>query len=396
MANERLKYLFERYRLGTCTPEERQELSILGLLPQNEAEIERLLETTWEQTSQAQDMPEEKGQFILENILQPSPSKSLPESTKILRFRWGRIAAAASIILILGAAVLFSVLTNNKNEHQTTDNRQLSNNINTPSINRATITLADGRTIYLDSVNNGQLALQGGTKLVKLADGQIAYQAGNGDIFTDIKHNTLTNPRGSKVIDMVLSDGSHIWLNAGSSVTYPVIFIGNERKISITGEAYFEVAHDELKPFIVSNGETNVQVLGTRFNTNAYDDENEIKVTLLEGSVKVNKGASSATIKPGQQARVNGEISVADDVNLEQVMAWKNGLFNLTGEDIKTIMRQISRWYDADIEYHGDVSNIEFYGSVSRRENVYELLSVMERTGIVHFKVEGKKIIVSK
>lgn len=303
---------------------------------------------------------------------------------------WKASIAAAAVLII---AVSVWLLYNNKPASKP---ELAKKDIVAPGSNRAMITLADGRKIYLDSLGNGQLAVEGNVKLIKLADGQIAYQNQIGDIAKEVKYNTLSNPRGSKVIDMQLSDGSHVWLNSGSSITFPVPFIGNERKVMIDGEAYLEVAHDASRPFIVAKGETEVQVLGTHFNVNAYSDEEDIKVTLLEGSVKVNKASFSAIIKPGQQARVRDKIAVVDGVDMDGVMAWKNGLFNLSGENIQTVMRQVSRWYDAEVEYRGDVTGIEFFGTVSRRQNVSELLRVMEKTGIVHFTVEGKKIIVSK
>jgi ferric-dicitrate binding protein FerR (iron transport regulator) len=247
-------------------------------------------------------------------------------------------------------------------------------------------------------VGNGTLATQGNIKVVKLDNGQIAYQTASGDASTplSVTYNTLNNPRGSKVIDMQLSDGSHVWLNAGSSLTYPVAFVGNERKVQITGEAYFEVAHDASKPFVVSKGVTSVEVLGTHFNVNAYDDEDALRITLLEGSVKVASKGNLKVIKPGEQAVVANGINVNKDVNVEQVMAWKNGMFKFNNTNMKQIMREIARWYDVDVEYQGDFSDLNFGGFVSRQANISELLKRFSATEQVHFKVEGRKIIVMK
>ena len=267
-----------------------------------------------------------------------------------------------------------------------------------PETNKAMITLANGQKVYLDSAVNGTLAMQGNVKLVKLANGQIAYQTASGETINEIKYNTLTNPRGSKVIDMTLADGSQVWLNAGSSVTYPVAFVGNERRVAITGEAYFEVAHNTAMPFKVSKGEMEVTVLGTHFNVNAYDDESDIKVTLLEGSVKVIKGPSTGSglqtvLKPGQQAQVTNEVKVVNDADLEQVMAWKNGLFNMKGTDLAALMRQVARWYDVQVSYEGPQQQKSFGGSINRDVDLSDVLKALEQYGI-HFRMEKGKVII--
>jgi ferric-dicitrate binding protein FerR (iron transport regulator) len=194
---------------------------------------------------------------------------------------------------------------------------------------------------------------------------------------------------------MTLADGSRIWLNAGSSVTYPVAFTGKERKVSVNGEAYFEVAPDHTKPFFVSKGEMSLQVLGTHFNVNAYDDEQDIKITLLEGSVKVSQRGQTGLLKPGEQARVAADIKVANTVDLESVMAWKNGKFSFADEDLKSIMRQLMRWYDVDIIYQNDVPERFFTAEISRNKNLLALLKVLEASDI-HFKIEGRKLTVIK
>jgi ferric-dicitrate binding protein FerR (iron transport regulator) len=181
-------------------------------------------------------------------------------------------------------------------------------------------------------------------------------------------------------------------------VRYPVAFIGSDRKVEITGEAYFEVTHDARKPFIVSKGETSVTVLGTHFNVNAYDDEDALRVTLLEGSVKVSANNNSVTIKPNEQAVIksNAPLTIDHSVDVEQVMAWKNGLFRFNNTNILSIMQQVKRWYDVDVVYEIPTQNLNFSGFVGRKENVSQLLKIMELTGLVRFKVEGKKITVIK
>jgi transmembrane sensor len=315
-----------------------------------------------------------------------------------------RYWAAASILFVLGIAAYFWV-ANQKQTQPDTTNITVPNDVQAPDKNRAQIKLADGTVLYLDSVGNGELANVNGVKVVKTSDGRIEYTSESEIDSREIQYNTLFNPHGSKVMHMTLADGSHVWLNAGSSITYPVAFTSRERKVNMTGEAYFEVAHNASKPFYVSKGDVSVEVLGTHFNVNAYDDEREIKVTLLEGSVRVQPMADSrktVVIKPGQQAKVvsggtsTGSVSVMSGVDLEAVMAWKNGQFSFDNADLKTVMKQIARWYDVEIVYEGALPDEEFNGGTSRQENVSAVLKVLEATGKIKFRVEGKKVFVRK
>jgi transmembrane sensor len=316
-----------------------------------------------------------------------------------IKFNWKKLAVAASIIGIIGIATYF-IINNEKTIVRGPSSIVTTTDVAPPDKNRAMIKLADGTTVYLDSARNGELAMQGGVKVVKTEDGKIVYETTDDGPQTTVKYNTLNNPRGSKVIDMTLADGSRVWLNAGSSVTYPVAFAGNERKVSITGEAYFEVAHNAKMPFKVSKGEMEVTVLGTHFNVNAYDDEGNIKVTLLEGSVKVSSvnRDQSSVLKLGEQAIAanGGELNVVKGVDVEQVMSWKNGLFDFGSKtSLEEIMRQVARWYDVDVVYEVSLKE-NFGGSISRSVNVSEVLKKLELTGRVKFNVEGKKITVKK
>ncbi|MBS1567168.1 MAG: FecR domain-containing protein [Bacteroidetes bacterium] len=273
-----------------------------------------------------------------------------------------------------------------------------------PQVNHATITLANGQQVSLDSLNKGLLAQQGNTKLVKLDDGRIAYQSYSGEAAKAIQYNTLFNPRGSKAIDMVLSDGTHIWLNAASSITYPVSFAGKERKVSITGEAYFEVASNASSPFYVSKGEMEIKVLGTSFNVNTYDDEEAIKITLIKGAVRVSatplsvasaNPLSGLVLKPGEQATLsrNKTIVAMPNADLAAVMAWKDGLFNFNKASLQDVMRQLARWYDVEVEYRGAVTAKTIGGEMQRDLSLTEVLDGLADIG-VHFKVEGKKVLV--
>ncbi|WP_276225296.1 FecR family protein [Niabella beijingensis] len=322
--------------------------------------------------------------------------------------RW---LAAAAVIAIVGATVYLYVV---QKRHSPTAIVAQAQDIQAPSSNRAMITLADGSNVFLDSLGNGQLVQQGNVKLVKLANGKIAYQAANAPSEGGAAVlNTLRNPRGSKVIDMQLSDGSHVWLNAGSSITYPVVFTGDERKVELKGEGYFEVAPSsspkggKRRPFIVTfpsplggGREGAVEVLGTHFNVNAYGDEPATKVTLLEGSVHVaplfKENGSGLKLKPGQQAVVNlSTYQLISHPNLTQVMAWKNGLFEFDDADIQSVMKELARWYNIDVSYSGSRSQ-HFVGSIERSKPLSKVLTMLEKTGAVTFEVKGNRVIVKE
>lgn len=308
-------------------------------------------------------------------------------------FRKWRFVAAASITIAIGFGGWFFAVNKNDKPQQVVQ-KTVPGDIKPPEVNRATITLSNGETVYLDSAANGSLAVQGAVKLVKLADGKIVYETESEEVVAIPTYNTLTNPKGSQVVHMTLADGSRVWINAGSSITYPIAFINNERAVSVTGEAYFEVAPDKTKPFKVSKGNLQVEVLGTHFNVNAYDDEKNIKVTLLEGAVRLKINEDNQVLRPGEQAQVSGNINILKDVDVQAVMAWKDGWFKFSGVDIETIMRQATRWYDIDIEYKGKVKGT-LSGGISRNVNASQLFRLLEMTDKVKFEIDGRKVIVT-
>jgi len=290
MNPERLQYLFEKYFDKTASAEERKELSDLLNSDDNKEEMMQLFAASWERYHGDGDIiPAGRSLEILRQILLKDRVTETGETTSIeiptRRIAWRSIAAAAGVILIVCSAGYLYL--NKKQTPTEIVSAPVIQDVKAPVSNRALITLSNGQKVFLDSATNGQLAAQGNVQIVKLDNGVIAYQGEKQTADQPIQYNTLENPRGSKVINITLSDGSKVWLNASSSLTYPISFNAKERKVTITGEAYFEVAHDANKPFTVSKGSTSVQVLGTHFNVNAYNDEAAIKVTLLEGSVKV-------------------------------------------------------------------------------------------------------------
>ena len=264
-----------------------------------------------------------------------------------------------------------------------------------PGGDKATLTLADGSVIDLDSSGTGRLAQQGTTS-IRIKDGKIVYdphKAGN----NVIAYNTISTPRGGQY-QVVLPDGTKVWLNATSYIKFPIAFTGGRRVVEIAGEAYFEVARNPAMPFIAKVRDAAVEVLGTHFNIMAYGEEQKIATTLLEGSIKVSRGSDKHMIVPGQQAvwAENGAFLMNNDVDMEEVVAWKNGKFHFNNADIKTIMRQIARWYDVDVEFENNAADIRLGGVISRKEDIRQLLNYFEIAGKVRFKVEEKKIIVTK
>lgn len=272
-----------------------------------------------------------------------------------------------------------------------------------PGGNKAILTLADGSSIILDSANNGVIGEQGNVQVNKLDNGLLAYEV-NASAQQPISksfYNTISTPRGGEY-QVTLSDGTKVWLNAASSIRFPAVFDGTERSVEIKGEVYFEVAKNEQKPFRVKAGRSTVEVLGTHFNINAYEDETQIRTSLLEGSVRVSSDDAGEMqrvqeLRPGQQARMNksGRIQVVNNIDTEEVMAWKNGLFIFKSTDLRSIMRQVSRWYDVDIQYQGSVG-MQFTGQITRNNNVSKIFEMLELTGEVRFKVQDKKVIVSR
>ncbi len=260
---------------------------------------------------------------------------------------------------------------------------------------KATLTLGDGSIVVLDSNSNGQIGVQGNTRVIKLNNGQVKYQKGeNEENHNAVVYNIITTPRGGQY-KVVLADGSVVWLNASSSLKFPTEFRDSLRAVEITGEAYFEVAHNRLKPFRVKVNNMYVNVLGTNFNVMAYADEASINTTLLKGSIKLSSGEHSKLIKPGQQAKLNskGNFQLAPDVDVEEAVAWKNGKFSYNSTDIKTIMRQVERWYDVEVVFERE-GDLHFTGELSRFVNVSQLLRKLELTNEVHFRIEKGRITV--
>lgn len=296
---------------------------------------------------------------------------------------WPRIAAAASIIVMLSAGGYFIL-------HKA---KSPSINNSVSSGNKVTLALPGGRHLSLTDVQNGSLA----PGIAKVNDSELVYKANTSASKTTIAYDTLTVPRGGH-FQLTMADGSRIWLNAATVVRYPEICSGDERKVELLkGEAYFEVVHNSSEPFRVVSRNQVIEDIGTHFNVNAYDDEPNVQTTLLEGSVSVADDKNKVVLKPGQQSqvRVAGSAIIVKNANLDEVVSWKNNRFIFNNDNIAAVMRQISRAYDVDISYEGDMTGKEFTGSVPRSEKVQEVLRKLEETGTIHYRMEGRKIIVT-
>ena len=390
---ENILALIEKYFSGTITPAERDNLNQwYHSFNDDEIEVELYDNENEEQ------LFEKIRSRLLETIHQDGGQQKNLRSNR----KW-RIPAAAAIavLILLSAAYWIFSSKPSKQEITTTLPETKSENDIAPGGNRAVLTLADGSPVILDSVSNGIIGHQGNTKVQKLNNGLLVYVVNGRQVSENDEafYNKITTPRGGQY-QVTFTDGSKVWLNAASSIRFPVVFTGKYRKVEITGEAYFEVAKNKTMPFKVKANNSEIEVLGTHFNVSAYNDETEIKATLLEGKVKVSAldsdNKSPAVLEPGEQAAIDkeGKINVKNNADTQEVMAWMNGYFQFKSADLKTILRQIARWYDVDIEYKGN-TNMLFTGQLTRNENVSKVLSKLALTGEVHFKIDGKKIIVS-
>ena len=394
MSQSRLTYLFRIYFNKTATSAERDELMELLMNSENDSDVKLLLTETWENLKRQNGVFNDKqGDDMLAGILQRGRETVavIPETRS--SFRWGRLAAAV-IFFISATGIFFGLKPAQPKPEiaQVKKNPFTKKDVIVAGGNKAVLTLADGSNIVLDSTHNGTLTKQGNTKVVQVNMATLAYHSDT-ESSQQVVYNTLATPSGGQY-QLILPDGSKVWLNAASSIHFPTVFKGNERHVTVTGEAYFEVAKNAAMPFTISVKDMEVKVLGTHFDIMAYDDESTMNTTLLEGSVKVSQGNLVRMLVPGQQSNIDktGSIKVTDAA-VEEVMAWKNGWFQFNAHDIKTVMRQISRWYNVEVVYEGKIPPGHFTGLVSRNNDISQVLKIMQSAG-VRFKIEGRKLIV--
>ena len=374
------KKLLDKYRLGKATPEEVQLLQ------------------KWFHHFEGQENTEltksdlESAKLLFKKYADRLTGKSYT------RRLWPYIAAAASIILCTGLGFYFF------HRDSTTGYNLVKQDI-LPGRDRATLALANGKRIDLDAIKNGTIIHQNGLTITKTNDGQLVYESSvvkDESAHSDLSYNTVETPRGGRY-EIKLPDGTSVWLNAASSLKYPIQFTKNERRVSLTGEGYFEVVHDKAKPFRVESHGQVVEVIGTHFNVNTYADEKETKTTLLEGSVKISSNQAkdivkrSEILKPGQQASLNNAGLIVTNVDADDAIAWQRGYFKFNRESIQSIMRKLSRWYNIDVVFETEIDPLlVFGGKISQTKNLQAVLKIMEETGNVHFRVEGRRVIVMK
>lgn len=303
---------------------------------------------------------------------------------------------AASILLACGSMTYFFLQNrqpDKPNGNETANQKSIVEGPVLPGGNKAVLILADGNEISLDAANTGTIAENSNTRITKLKDGQLACALISPNKSLGL-YNTLTTPRGGQY-SITLTDGTKVWLNSASSLRWPVTFDDKHRTVELTGEGYFEVALHASRPFRVLVSNMEIKVLGTHFNIMAYPDEPQLRATLLEGAVSIRHDKNSVLLIPGQQAQVGsgGKIQVARNADTEQVIAWKNGVFNFSGSDIETTMRQIARWYDVEVDYQRKIVE-HFNGSIPRNASIEKVLTMLKHTGVVDFEMHSRKIFV--
>ncbi|HWW42269.1 FecR family protein [Pedobacter sp.] len=399
---DRIIYLLATKATGKLNAEELKELEAWKDIAPINRETADEVSVTGFTADLLNNWKQEKADYSLGRVKQQIKRKNL-------RVLFPRIAAAAAVLLVVGLGVFFYINSSHHVILNSVQNLGLAGNDIKPGGNKAYLVLSNGKRVSLTDAANGELAKEAGVEITKTADGQVVYKTAS-DISGRIngRHpeldsgsrtnysnalNTIETPRGGQY-QIRLPDGSKVWLNAASKLIYPVSFNGRgQRVVELSGEAYFEIFKNKLQPFVVKSKNQEVTVLGTHFNVNSYTDEGSVKTTLLEGSVKVN----NAVLKPGEQATLaNNQLKVAE-VNTAEVVAWKNGDFVFKTQDFRTIMRQIARWYDVDIIYDPSApADVPLGGQISRSKNISAILKIIEATGDVHFKIEGRRITVTK
>ncbi len=398
------RHLLPKFAAGTATADERrafhQWLETLSI-----QEFQEVV-TDYEKLLSAQSSFDPYNVALLDQLLssiqQEKEKPMAVHRVQFLRTAWFRYAAAI-LVIVAGLVIYYSIPPNSSKSIKSPQIQVQTPDIQ-PGRNGALLTLADGRTIVLDSLGNGAIASQGGTDVV-LQNGQLAYnettQAAHDTTKGKVLYNTMQTPRGRQ-FQLTLPDGTRILLNAVSSVRYPTAFTGHTREVEISGEAYLEVAKDPSKKFIVHTTYSTVEVLGTHFNVNAYEEEATTNITLLEGKVLVHAGRAAngiahSEMSPGYQAQVPNTANptvILAPVDVDQFVAWKNGVFNFQGYSVPAVMRQIERWYDVEVVYEKNVPNIVFGGKVQRSLSLSQLIKGLEDEQI-HFRIEGRKLIVT-
>ena len=384
MTTEQFQLLYEKLLSGTITEEEEKQLSAyIGQL--------EIKNHPWKaEMGDKEEIEKEINQLLKQHIG--------PDKRAKVRFI-GRLSAVAAAVT--GTIILLTGIYRYSSHPAALYAYQpkaavVAGHTNTHERNKATLTLADGTVITLDSAGTGSTTTKNGIQIIQVQKGQIAYKDGETGSTAAPSWSTISTPTGGQY-QIMLEDGTKAWLNAASSLRFPTTFRNNERTVEVSGEVYFEIAKNEAKPFKVTFNGNTISVLGTHFNVMAYKDEAKSKVTLLEGAIKVSNNTGQNILKPGMQAQLSSSDSqiFTCKANLEEAVAWKNGFFTFDNENIESIMRKIARWYDVRVAYQGDMRNKAFSGTISRFENISEVLGMLELTGTIHFNLNGRDLQVT-
>lgn len=380
---DRISFLLNRYINNECAAEELQEL--LKWIDENENEsiISDELLALWQNSQNESLHTGEQWEQLYQQMME---TQQIPSRYK--KATWIKFAIAASITIALSFSFYFY------NAKINVVQEKVASNVLKPGTHTATLTLGNGEKVVLDQVK-GRVSTHRGIQIFKTASGQLVYKLSQTAKMNRAEFNTIETPKGGQY-QIIMSDGSSVWLNAQSSLKYPVSFSTKERVVHLIGEAYFEITKHKDAPFKVITGDQVVEVLGTHFNINSYSDEPVIKTTLLEGSVRVSnlRNNEKKILTPGQQSIFGVNYLRVNEVDPEETIAWKNGYFTFNNTNLESILRQVSRWYNVDIAYEDEkVRHQLFSGNVSRFENASQVLSILELTGLVHFKIEGRRII---
>jgi len=397
----RLNVLFNQYLDNFITPDEYQELLfLLNTATINETLLLEL-KALWLQSAKSPlSIPDAEWDEKMDYLLKQLTHENIPQAPIKKLSNWYRFKWAAAILLpILMFGLYHFSKKSNSSSAKSTELVAIPNQHNDLKAggNKAILVLADGSSVPLDDSTNGSIINQGNTKVTKLSNGQLVYNS-SGSPATEVLYNTVSTPRGGQY-QLTLADGTKVWLNSASSLRFPVVFKGVNREVEVSGEAYFEVEKNAKHPFKVTVHVANkepetVEVLGTHFNINAYEDESNLRTTLFEGSVQVHHSTGITRIKPGQQLQSGtGMATVVNNADLEEVTAWREGAFYFEDADIKHVMRQIARWYDIEVEYKGNISK-HFEGSIPQNVNIMKVLNMLELTGEVKFNIVGRKVVV--
>lgn len=391
-SHQDIENLFQKYLANKCTPDESRELIDLLRSGEHEQFIQALLDQSFDREAVDQLLYRAQTDRIFKKLSLGNDEDKVIEITRKRRPAYLAIVAAVAVILTGYAAFYLSRSAPSTGETKDTVARQDV----LPGSNKATLVLSDGQQVELNNLQLGNIAEDGGAIIKKSADGQLAYVTAANSKLKGL--NTVKTPKGGQY-QVILPDGSKVWLNAASSITYPAVFGATERRVTLTGEGYFEITtvikNSKKVPFIVESGKQKIEVLGTRFNVNAYDDETGIRTTLIEGKVKVVTENETVILKPSQEFNLRSEGISTKKVDVEPAIDWKNGDFIFADEDIKSIMRKVSRWYNIELVYDSDIPSENLSGQISRNRNLSEVLRMLELSGDTKFKIENGAVHIS-